>query len=420
MAALKGRWGRLYPLLALVVVLVVMSTVMVGVALSATATNTLVPTAETQTASFTVDAKDLGDFGTITPKIQSPSAIVINADTGKVLYEWDADVQRRMASTTKIMTAILILEKMDLSTSVTVSLKAAQTTEPEVWLKEGDVLTVEQLLYALLVRSANSAAVALAEACSGSVEAFIEEMNAKAAELGMKDTHFASPNGLDTNGHYSTARDMAVLARYAMKNETFRKMVATEEYTVSLPGRDEPTVFETTNKLLGKVDWVTGIKTGLTPRAKQCFVGSGTKDGVSVISVVLGQPSTSVCFAESRTLMEYGFAQYRHVDLLEQGAVVAEAEVPYHVNGTVQLVTETAVGMELYKNDSVTTSISLDKPLVLPVEKGDAFGRVTLTVEGEVVGTVDLVAAQSFGKTTLGTKLGYYFDRLGNWLGGLF
>ncbi len=415
-----ARWGRLYPLLAFLIVLAVVSLTVVGVAVSAPTATTLLPTTETQTASFTVDAKDLGDFAVVAPKIESPSAIVVNTATGKVLYEWDADVQRRMASTTKIMTAILILEQMDLSTPVTVSLKAAQTTEPEVWLKEGDVLTVEQLLYALLVRSANSAAVALAEACSGSVEAFVEEMNAKAAELGMGDTNFTNPNGLDMNGHYSTARDMAKVARYAVKNETFRKMVATEEYSVSLPGRDEPTVFETTNKLLGKVDWVTGMKTGLTPQAKQCFVGSGTRDGVSVISVVLGQPSTSVCFDESKILMEYGLSQYRHVTLLEQGVAVAEAEVPYHVDGTVQLVTAAAVEMELYKKDSVTTSVVLDEPLVLPVEVGDVFGQVTLTVEGEVVGTVDLVAAQSFGKTTLGTKIEYYFSRLGRWLGGLF
>jgi D-alanyl-D-alanine carboxypeptidase (penicillin-binding protein 5/6) len=325
-----------------------------------------------------------------------------------------------MASTTKIMTAILVLEQMDLATPVTVSATAAKTIEPEAWLKEGDVLTVEQLLYGLLVRSSNSAAVALAEACSGSVEAFAAEMNKKAAELGMENTHFVNPNGLDTNGHYSTAADMAKVARYAIKNEVFQKIVATEEYTVSLPGWGKPIVFETTNKLLGKVDWVTGMKTGLTPRAEQCFVGSGTKDGVSVISVVLGQPSTDVCFSESKILMQYGFSQYRHITLLEKGAVIAEAEVPYQLDGQVQLVTAGAVEMELYKDDSVTTEVVVDRDLVLPVKEGDAFGKVTLTVEGEVVGTVDLVVAQSFDKTTLGTKIAYYCGRLGRWLGGLF
>ncbi len=408
------------PLLVSLVILVVVVAALVGVAQGASATATSLSVEDAQTSSFTVSAKDLGDFVDTAPKIVSPSAIVIEADSGKVLYERNADLQRPMASTTKIMTAILVLENMDLAATVTVSAAAAKTTEPEVWLREGDVLTVEDLLYALMVRSSNSAAVALAEGCAGSVEAFATMMNRKAADLGMNDTHFVNPNGLDKTGHYSTARDMALVGRYAMKNAVFRKLVSTEEYTVSLPGRDEPVVFENTNKLLGKVSWVTGIKTGLTPRAEQCLVGAGTKDGVSVVSVVLGQPVPDTCFSESRALMEYGFGQYRHITLLDKGVAVAEAPVPYQVDGRVQLVTESSVEMSLYKDDSVTTSVQLDSQLVLPVTAGETFGKVTLTVEGEVVEKVDLVADRSYGVTTLGSKLTYYSERLANWIGQLF
>lgn len=416
---LTVRRGRLYPLLVFLAVLAVTAVTLVGVARGASTSTTIVPVTQDRAAGFTVSAKDLGDFTATPPRIASPSAIVINMGTGKVLYEWNAYVRRPMASTTKIMTAVLVLENMDLREPVPVSGKAAATSEPKTWLKEGDVLTVEQMLYALLLRSANSAAVALAEACSGSVEAFVAEMNEKAAELGMDDTHFVNPNGLDGNGHYSTAADMAVVARYAMNNEIFRRIVSTETYTVSLPGRENPTVFQNANKLLGDVDWVTGIKTGLTPRAEQCLVGSGTLDGVSIISVLLGQPVSAVCWAESETLMKYGFSQYRHVTLIDEGAVVAEAEVPYRLDGRVQLVTEGALEMELYKEDSVTTSVVLDRDLVLPVAEGESFGRATLTVQGEVVDAVDLVSAQSYEETTLGSKIAYFWSRLGRWLGRL-
>ena len=433
MMRVTARRGWLGPLLVFVVVLTVMVSVLASVARGDTGTTLpaaspsgtagdrssvsgfLVPGA--QTALFTVNARDLGSFGATPPAVTSPAAILINMDTGKVLFERRADVRRPMASTTKIMTGILILENMDLNTPITISQKAASTVEPKTWLKVGDVLTVEQLLYALLLRSANSAAVALAEGRAGSVEAFAAMMNAKASELGMVNSHFVNPNGLDTAGHYSTPADMARLARYAMGNEKFRQIVGTKSYTVSLPGRSAPTVFTSTNKLLGVYDWVTGVKTGLTPRAEQCFVGSGTKDGVSVISVVMGQPVPDTCFSESKALLEFGLSEYRHVTLLNEGAVVAETSVPYQLDGRVSLVTKRTVEMQLYKDDQVTTSVALDRPLTLPVTAGEPFGRVVLTVAGKTVGTVDLVSDRSFGKTTLGSKLEYYWDRFSRWLG---
>ena len=428
-----ARPGWLATLPVFVVILVVMVAVLAGVArgddttaipttlLSGSAGGESSPAgsspAGAQTAIFTVSAKDLGDFSAEPPTIISPSAILINVDTGKVLYERAAHVRRPMASTTKIMTGILILESMDLNTRITVSKKAAETIEPKTWLKEGDVLTVEELLYALLLRSANSAAVALAEGHSGSVEVFVALMNAKARELEMTDTKFVNPNGLDKTGHYSTAADMASLARYAMANARFRSFVGTKSHTLSLPGRTAPLVIENTNRLLGQVSWVTGVKTGLTPKAEQCFVGSGTKDGISVISVVLGQPLPDICFNESRALMEYGFSQYRQVTLMDQGVQVAEAEVPYQLDGRVGLITAGTVEMELYKDEEVTTSIALDRPLALPVKAGESFGRVVLTVRGKTVGSVNLVADRSFGETTLGSKLAYYWHRFAKWVG---
>jgi D-alanyl-D-alanine carboxypeptidase (penicillin-binding protein 5/6) len=398
------RRGRLLTLLVFLVILGTMVATLAGVA-EGTATTTLEPEADGQTSSFTVSARDLGDYDDTPPSIDSPAAIVVNQDTGKVLYEWDAYEQRRMASTTKIMTAILVLENMDLSSPLTASKKAAETNEPKYWLREGDVLTTEEFLYCMLLRSANAAAVVLAEGCAGSVDAFAEMMNAKAAELGMNDTHFVNPNGLDADGHYSTPADMATLARHAMQNEKFR--------------RDSPLELTNTNKLLSRDSWVTGIKTGLTPKAEQCLVSSATKDEVSVICVVLGQPVPAVCFDESEILLSYGLKQCRHVTLLESGTAVAEAAVPYQMDGVVRLITEGAAEMQLYKDDTVTTSIVVDKPLQLPVREGDVYGRVTMTVAGEAVGEVKLVASASYDETRLGSKVAYYFKRLGRWLGGL-
>jgi len=405
MFAVRTRLGRLVPFFLFLCVLTVGGLGLAGLGRGEAR-------ASVSVAAFTVDAHDIGAFGGDPPSIKSPSAVVINMTTGKILYERKARTVRRMASTTKIMTGILVLEKMDLATKVTVSAKAAQTIEPKTWLREGDVLTVEQLLYALLLRSANSAAVALAEACSGSVEAFAAEMNAKAAEIGMEDTHFVNPNGLDANGHQSTAVDMATLGRYAMDNAMFRKIVATPKYTVSLPGRSEPTVFVSTNKLMGQVDWVNGIKTGLTPKAEQCLVASGTRDGVSIISVILGQPSTQVCWDESKALLEFGLSQYRRVSLLEKGLKVAEADVPYAIGDKIELVTAKAVEMELYKDDKVTAAISLDRSLELPVREGESFGRVTLTLDGKTVDTVDLVATDSAAEPTLRSKLAYLWHKV--------
>jgi D-alanyl-D-alanine carboxypeptidase (penicillin-binding protein 5/6) len=323
-----------------------------------------------------------------------------------------------MASTTKIMTAVLVLESgVDLETPVRVSAKAASTWEPSPWVKKGDVLTVEQLLYALMLRSANGAAVALAETDAGSVTDFVAKMNKKAQALGLVDTHFVTVNGLDADGHYSTAADLALLGRYAMKNAKFREIVDTETYTLSIKGR-KPLVLTNTNKLLHEYSWVTGIKTGLTPRAEQCLVASGTKEGRSVITVVLGQPDSELCFKESKELLEFGLEQFRRVTLVDKGVAVAEATVPYQVDSKLQLVTKDALETELYKDDVVTVRISVDRPFELPIAAGDSYGNVAASVGAEEGDKVELIASRSFSAPTLGSKLVYLWRRLGAALSG--
>ena len=403
MTRLRTRLGWALPILVLAVLAVILST-LVGTAGGATTvlatSSTSLPasalpegvattseaTGSASTQIFEITASELGTFGSAAPSISSPAAVVVNMSTGRVLYSKKADVRRPMASTTKIMTAILCLESLPLDREVTISAKAAQTSEVKSFLKEGDVLTVEQLLYSLLVHSSNSSAVALAEAAAGSTDAFVERMNAKAAQLGMEDTAFVNPNGLDADGHYSTPDDMAKLGLYAMKNAMFRKLVSTKYYTLEIPARDKSLTFENTNKLMVRADWVTGVKTGLTPRADQCLVATGTKNGVSTLIVILGQPSTSVCWDESEALLNYGFSQYKHVQVLDEGVAVAEASVPYHVDGAVSLKTDGSLEMDVYKEDDVKASVEIDRALALPVQAGDTFGRLVLTIDGEPVG----------------------------------
>lgn len=430
----RARRKWLGPLLVLVALVVVALSVAAGVARS-DATTTL-PTAPAALAgledgaqptpalsvgavvAFTMKASDVGVVSSEPPVIKSPSVIVVTADSGRVLYERDADLRRPMASTTKIMTAILVLENLPLDQVVTVSAKAAGTSEPKPLLRTGDEVTVNELLYALMVRSSNGAAVALAEACDGSVKAFAARMNARAKELGMNDTNFMNPSGLDAEGQYSTAADMAKVTVYAMKNERFREYARTPIYQLQLPGRKEPIELKNTNKLLGRTEWVTGVKTGLTPRAKQCLVASATRDGVSVISVLLGDSTKEVCWDESQSLLAYGLKQYRSVTLLDKGTVVAESRVPYQVDGVVRLVTAEALDMELCQDDEVTTSVRVDRPLVLPVQAGEQFGEVLLTAKGETIKSIPLVADRAFSEITLGGKVAYFWGLLTGWIGG--
>ena len=241
------------------------------------------------------------------PAVHAKAAILVDMNTGRVLYSHNANARRRMASTTKIMTALLALDTLPLDRVVTVSSRAAEVGAWSLGLKPGDRLTVKQLLHAALVYSANDAAFALAEASSGSMEAFVRKMNREASKLGLSNTHYVNPDGLDAPGQFSSARDLAILARHAMKNGEFRRIVATVTYGITLPGHSQSFVFRNINKLLGTVSGVTGIKTGSTNQAGVCLVASGTENGKSVISVVLGEANVTQTWSDSKALLTYGF-----------------------------------------------------------------------------------------------------------------
>ena len=230
-------------------------------------------------------------------------------------------------------------------------------------------------------------------------------MNAKANELGLKNTRFANPHGLDASGHYSSARDLATLARDAMKNPEFCALVKTRSCTIPGPTSGIVRTLTNTNLLLGKDDWVTGVKTGFTDDAGFCLVASGTKNGVSVLSVVLDDSSRDASFKDSETLLGYGFSRYRRVTLLEKGAAVAQSDVPDEPEQKVRLVTGEPVEANLSAEEDVIVTAKVDRQLTLPVRAGESFGTLKVMVAGGTLDEVSLVADVGYAKPGLGSRL---------------
>jgi D-alanyl-D-alanine carboxypeptidase (penicillin-binding protein 5/6) len=259
------------------------------------------------------------------PAISAAAAILVDPLTDDVLYEQNADQSLPMASTTKIMTAILTLENASLQETTTISDHASAVGESSAWLEQGEVLTIEQLVYALMLQSANDAAVALAEYVGGSEDAFVEMMNAKVAELGLTHTSFSNPHGLDAEGHYTSARDLAAIAAYAMDIPKFREIAVTDTYEIPWPGHPFPRVMQNHNRLLKMYANAIGIKTGYTLGAGLCLVAAAEKDGSELISVILNGGDTY--WDQTISLMEYGFNDFTHVEFAYSGQPLAEVEV---------------------------------------------------------------------------------------------
>ena len=241
--------------------------------------------------------------------LSSDCALLINADTGKVIYSKNADVPHANASTTKIMTCILALENCKLNEKVKFSPYAASIEASKLYANAGEIFYLRDLLYSLMLPSHNDTAVAIAEHVSGSADKFVKLMNKKAAEIGCTNTHFATPNGLDAGyNHYTTASDLAKIARYALRNQTFRNLIRTGSYSFSSLNTGRRFYVNTTNALLGNVPGVQGMKTGFTNKAKYCFIGlSQSSKGHTYISVVLGGPTSAARWQDSRTLLNYAY-----------------------------------------------------------------------------------------------------------------
>lgn len=343
-------------------------------------------------------------------KTYCPSCILIETNTGKILYEKNSNDVRFPASTTKIMTAILTVENCNLDDVATVSHNAVYSIPYDYThasLKEGEELTIEQLLYALMIPSANDAAIVLAEHISGSVEEFAKLMNKRAEELGCKNTHFVNPNGIHSKDHTSTSYDLALMGKFAMQNSIIRKIVSTTQFTLPATNKYSKAdrTFNNSNDLLSTYsryyyEGTTGVKTGYTGEAGNCIIASAKKNDFEVILVVLGGESTntglSQRYLDCKTLFDYAFNNYSLKTLNEKNAVLKQITVRGATEETQNLNVLIKDKIEIFSENSADLSslepeITLDENLMAPISANSAIGKITYNYDGQTYSS-DLIA----------------------------
>lgn len=323
--------------------------------------------------------------------VSAESAIVLEATTGDVVYEKDADTRRPMASTTKIMTAITALEAGDLDKKVSVPAEAVGVEGSSVYLEKGDSLSLYDLVWALMLESANDAAAAIAIEVAGSIEAFAELMNEKAAEIGLCDTHFTNPHGLDNEEHYTTARDLARLAVYALKNEKFAEIVSTYKKTVEIDG--ETRYLLNHNKMLKLYDGAIGVKTGYTKRSGRCLVSAAERDGVRLVAVTLNAPDD---WRDHTAMLDAGFECFERRELIREGESVFIVPCIGSEKGEVLLSNHDALCAVVRKNTpDITRRIELPRYMWAPIEAGDMVGRIVFSQDGVDIGEVPIFADET-------------------------
>jgi serine-type D-Ala-D-Ala carboxypeptidase (penicillin-binding protein 5/6) len=345
------------------------------------------------------------------PRVAARAWALTDLRSGEYLAGEDASKKLPIASTTKIMEAIVVLKRANLDEEVTVSEDAAAYATPaysNVGLLPGDTLSVRELLMATLISSGDDAAYALAEHVGGGggqagVDRFVEEMNGEAQELGLKNTHFENPVGFDARGHYSSAHDLAKMARLAMQNPEFRKIVSTEYATIYTPYREIP--LANTNELLFSYGPATGVKTGTTPAAGETLVSSASIGDESYVCVVLD--SREDRFATSVRALQYGFTAYDRADLVVRGKRYASVDVPYRREKTVELLAEDDVEGLVEASPDVERDVDLVKNLPDSARAGTKLGEVVVRVDGEKVGETPLVAAKGYEKASWGQRVWY-------------
>lgn len=333
-------------------------------------------------------------------EVTAPSVVLMEASTGQILFEKDPHALRSCASITKVMTLCLVFQALDsgqlsLDQTLTASAHAASMGGSDIWLEEGESMTVDDLIKATVIMSANDAAVVLAEAVSGSEEAFVAQMNEKAQQLGMNDTVFKNCNGLDEEGHVTSAYDVALMSRELIRHEKVFDYALTWMDSV----RGGETQLVNTNKLIRGYPGITGLKTGTTGQAGSCITATAERNGLSLIAVVLGADSTDHRFQDAAALLDYGFAGWK--------ATVPESPAlePVPVARGMEPQVEPVLGemptllLKAGEAGEVETTVTYEE-LTAPVTRGDVIGQVTCTVDGSVMAQVDITAGEDVAQVT--------------------
>lgn len=335
------------------------------------------------------------------PKLDSRIALVYDRASGRILFDKNGNKTTPMASTTKIMTAIIVVENSNLSDIVTIDSKSAGTGGSRLGLKKNDKITVNDLLYGLMLRSGNDAAVALAIHVGGSVEGFAELMNKKAKELNLTSTHFMVPHGLDMDGHYTTAYELAKMADYALKNEKLKEIVSTKTCTINI--NNNPKVISNTNELLGSVSGVYGVKTGFTNGAGRCLVTACKRDSLDIITVIIGADTKKIRTSDSMKLIEYSFKNYQIINIkqkveeqFEKWKELNEKRIIINKgkNSKVELKLEDInfekMAVKNTQLDNITIEINSLYYLEAPIEKNRVIGNVKIMLGKDTIGVLQI------------------------------
>jgi serine-type D-Ala-D-Ala carboxypeptidase (penicillin-binding protein 5/6) len=330
------------------------------------------------------------------------SAIVIEASTGQAAYKRDADDRRQIASTTKMMTALVTLGRADLDDVFRASSYRPAPIESQIGLRPGERMSVRDLMRGLLLPSGNDAAMALAVGVSGSRTAFVRAMNTDAEQLGLRDTRFANPIGLDAPTNYSTAADLAKLAVVLRRNDFARETMDRRRATLQTGSRERTVVNR--NTLVQEYPWVNGVKTGHTNSAGYLLVGSATRDGITVVSVVMGEPSEATRDADSLTLLRYGLSSFKRRTGLRKDAVLARPKLAYR-DEHVDLVASSSVQAVVRRGQRFTVSVQ-DVPSELrgPIPAGARIGTAVVRLGGRVVGRVPLLTASPVSEASVADR----------------
>lgn len=359
---------------------------------------------------------NIGTFGTYVlanntnsgPDINAESALLIDNKTNKVLYSKDMNRKMFPASTTKILTAILVLENHSLDEKVTASYNAVMTIPSgysTASIQIDEVLTVEQLLELLLVHSANDAANVLAEYTGGSIDSFVAMMNTKINELGLSDTHFTNPYGLQDNNHYTTAHDLAIIMQYCLKNDDFRKIAGQASCAIPSTNKSEPRKYSSTNELLiaGNSNYYPNLiagKTGYTSEAGECLVSAAYNDNLELVNVILNSNNR---FKDTRSLYNYGYTNFSIKNIVNEKDIITNVEVKNATKDTKNLNLLVSEDIPVLANNSddlskIEPQITLNSDIKAPIEDGQVLGKVSYSVNGITYST-DLIAANNVEKS---------------------
>ncbi|AEF93304.1 Serine-type D-Ala-D-Ala carboxypeptidase [Desulfotomaculum nigrificans CO-1-SRB] len=323
--------------------------------------------------------------------VSADAAILMDATTGQVLYEKNAHKRRPIASTTKIMTALLAIECGNLKSVATVSKHAAGTEGSSIYLRAGEKLTLEHLLYGALMHSGNDACVAIAEHIAGKEELFVNLMNYKAYLLGARNTHFANTNGLPHDQHLSTAYDLALITRHALKNPVFKQIVATRTHKIK--GPQGLRYLANTNQMLWSYQGANGVKTGTTNAAGKCLVSSATRDGRLLIAVVLHAGDR---YADSIRLLDYGFQNFTNHTVVKKGEVVSTIKVNEGIKAEVPVVADRdlVVTIPVKRTDMIDRLVEIEPVLQAPIKSGQKVGGIKVKVNGQFVTAANLITKE--------------------------